>query len=95
MASLVLFRCCYCISLLFPVYCSYLLLKVKILLIFTIGASNSPVQPASREGEGEGGAGSAAWFGVVSVGTLNWRVPFVNYNKILLKMGTRVLVLTT
>lgn len=70
-------------------------LFLSLLVIFTFGASNSPVEPASRNGEGQGGISSAAWFGVVSVGTLNWRVPQLNYDKILMKMYTRVLVFRT
>lgn len=64
-------------------------------MIFTFGASSSPVEPASRKGEGEGRMSSATWFGVVSVGMLNWRVPFPNCDKILIKMGTSVLVFRT
>lgn len=40
-------------------------------VIFTFGASNFPVEPASRRGEGEGEVSTAACIGVVSVGTLN------------------------
>lgn len=62
-------------------------------MIFTFATSNFPVKPDSRKGRG--GVNSTAWLGVVSVGRLNWRVPFLNYDKTLIKMGTRVLAFRT